>query len=154
MPRIHFPNFPLRLMLPTDRVAAAADGVKELVFRTLPSVNKARVAPLRLAQRARGAKSVLHPLAEGALTEYVLTRTRAVLAWLYPQVEIRTLLQRLYGFDVTRVDTVNYEGKKKRSRAGFFRKPDYKVAYVTMRQAVKFPAPPPPPAADKAKAKA
>jgi hypothetical protein len=42
MPRIHFPNFPLRLVLPVDRAAAATAGVKELVFRTLPSVNKAR----------------------------------------------------------------------------------------------------------------
>jgi hypothetical protein len=43
MPRIHFPNFPLRLVLPADRAAAAATGVKELVFRTIPSVNKARL---------------------------------------------------------------------------------------------------------------
>ena len=42
MPRIHFPNFPLRLVLPVDRAAAATEGVKELVFRTLPHVNKAR----------------------------------------------------------------------------------------------------------------
>jgi hypothetical protein len=44
MPRIHFPNFPLRLVLPVDRAAAATEGVKELVFRTLPSVNKARTS--------------------------------------------------------------------------------------------------------------
>jgi hypothetical protein len=47
MPRIHFPNFPLRLVLPVDRAAAATAGVKELVFRTLPSVNKARGHLLR-----------------------------------------------------------------------------------------------------------
>jgi len=42
MPRILFPNIPLRLVMPTDRVAAATQGVRELVFRTLPSVNKVR----------------------------------------------------------------------------------------------------------------
>lgn len=47
MPRIHFPNFPLRLVLPVDRAAAATEGVKELVFRTLPNVNKARAGSQR-----------------------------------------------------------------------------------------------------------
>jgi hypothetical protein len=51
MPRIHFPNFPLRLVLPVDRAAAATAGVKELVFRTLPSVNKARTHSRRNCAR-------------------------------------------------------------------------------------------------------
>jgi large subunit ribosomal protein L23 len=101
MPRILFASMPLRLVLPTDRAAAAADGVKELVFRTLPSFNK---------------------------------------------IEIRRMLERLYSLPVESVDTVNYEGKKKRSRAGYFRKPDFKVAYVKLTEAVKIPYVPPPPA--------
>ena len=100
MPKVHFANFPLRLVLPTDRVAAAADGVRQLVFRTLPSVNK---------------------------------------------IEIKRLLERLYALPVEAVHTANYEGKKKRSRGGFFRKPDFKVAYVKLKEAVRVPYSPPPP---------
>ena len=42
--------------------------------------------------------------------------------------------------------TANVEGKKKKSRGGFYRKPDFKLAYVKLREAVKIPAPPPKPA--------
>ena len=52
MPRILFASLPLRLMMPADRVAAAAQGVKELVFRTLPSANKVSRRVLRCAVRA------------------------------------------------------------------------------------------------------
>ena len=41
--------------------------------------------------------------------------------------------------------TANVEGKKKKSRGGFYRKPDFKLAYVKLREAVKIPAPPPKP---------
>ena len=52
MPRILFGSLPLRLMMPTDRVAAAAQGVKELVFRTLPSANKVSTCCAVLCVRA------------------------------------------------------------------------------------------------------
>ena len=108
MPRIHFPNLPLRLVLPVDRIAAAAVGVRELVFRTLPTATK---------------------------------------------LEIKRLLTGVYGLPVAQVNTANVEGKKKRSRGGFYRKPDYKAAYVKLSAAVKIPyTPPPPPPADKAAA--
>jgi large subunit ribosomal protein L23 len=105
MPRIHFPNLPLRLVLPVDRVAAAAVGVRDLVFKTLPTANK---------------------------------------------VEIKRLLTSMYGLPVETVNTANFEGKKKRSRGGFFRKPDFKAAYVKLSAAVKIPYTPPPPPKDKA----
>ena len=49
------------------------------------------------------------------------------------QLEIRQCLERVYGLDVAKVRTLNYEGKKKRGKYGFFRRPDYKKAYVTLR---------------------
>ena len=56
---------------------------------------------------------------------------------------------------MARVATANVEGKKKRSRGGMYRRPDFKLAYVKLSEAVKIPAPPPPPPkeADAAKAK-
>ena len=50
--------------------------------------------------------------------------------------------------------TANVEGKKKKSRGGFYRKPDFKLAYVKLREAVKIPAPPPKPKEEDAKAAA
>ena len=72
-----------------------------------------------------------------------------------PQIEIKQLLQRLYSIPVERVATANVEGKKKKSRGGYYRKPDFKLAYVKLSEAVRIPAPPPKPAekeADGAKA--
>ena len=101
---IHFPNIPMRLVMPADRVAAAAVGVRELVFRTIPSVNK---------------------------------------------VEIKRLLEGLYGLPVEKVNTANFDGKKKRNKGGFFRKPDFKNAYVKLSASVKIPYTPPPPPPEK-----
>ena len=42
------------------------------------------------------------------------------------QIQIRRFLESVYGLKVTSVHTVNYEGKKKRRKTGFFRTPDYK----------------------------
>ena len=61
------------------------------------------------------------------------------------QIEIKTLLERLYALPVARVATANVEGKKKRSRGGLYRRPDFKLAYVKLTEAVKIPAPPAPP---------
>mmetsp|Transcript_10608 Transcript_10608/g.31927 ORF Transcript_10608/g.31927 Transcript_10608/m.31927 type:complete len:103 (-) Transcript_10608:1837-2145(-) len=49
------------------------------------------------------------------------------------KLDIKTFLQRVYGLDVVRVQTLNVEGKKKRSNKGFYRLADYKKAYVTLR---------------------
>jgi hypothetical protein len=173
MPRIHFPNIPLRLVLPADRAAAAATGVKELVFRTLPSVNKARAAwravglvgAVGAAARACGRVSgacarAAHPMRTPHQNPASLPLTRARCAPPRPrpssQIEIRTLLERLYQLPVSKVATANVEGKKKRSRGGMYRRPDFKLAYVKLSEAVKIPAPPkaPPKAEADAKPKA
>ena len=49
------------------------------------------------------------------------------------QLEIRQYLERVYGLDVAKVRTLNYEGKKKQGKYGFYRRSDYKKAYVTLR---------------------
>ncbi|EHA8591305.1 50S ribosomal protein L23 [Cocos nucifera] len=47
------------------------------------------------------------------------------------KVEIRRVLESLYGFDVAKVRTLNMEGKKVKRGAFLAAKPDYKKAYVT-----------------------
>ncbi|OAY64320.1 uncharacterized protein LOC109706773 [Ananas comosus] len=48
------------------------------------------------------------------------------------KIEIRRVLESLYGFDVAEVRTLNMEGKKLRRGAFLAAKPDYKKAYVTL----------------------
>eukprot|EP00951_Prasinocladus_malaysianus_P047408 scaffold650339_cov45-Prasinocladus_malaysianus.AAC.1 len=43
--------------------------------------------------------------------------------------EIKGILEGVYGMDVASVQTINYEGKKKRSKYGFVRRPDWKKAH-------------------------
>lgn len=54
------------------------------------------------------------------------------------------MLERLYGLRVKAVETLNREGQMKRNaRFNYhYRVPDIKVAYVTLKEAVKFPPPP------------
>lgn len=47
--------------------------------------------------------------------------------------DLKRFLESVYGYDVEKVNTVVYEGKKKRDRYGFYRRPDWKKAYVTLR---------------------
>ena len=42
------------------------------------------------------------------------------------QIEIKRFLESVYGLKVEQVRTLNYEGKKKRRKTGFFRQSDYK----------------------------
>ena len=49
------------------------------------------------------------------------------------QLEIKQYLERLYGLRVAKVRTLNVEGTKKRSKHGFYRRPDFKKAYVTLK---------------------
>jgi large subunit ribosomal protein L23 len=44
------------------------------------------------------------------------------------QAEIKAFLESVYGLRVESVRTLNYEGRKKRGKGGFFRRPDYKKA--------------------------
>ena len=52
------------------------------------------------------------------------------------KTEIKSFLTDVHGIEVLKVDTANYEGKKKRNleRGNLFRKPDYKKVYVTLGQ--------------------
>ncbi|XP_008795555.2 uncharacterized protein LOC103711255 [Phoenix dactylifera] len=49
------------------------------------------------------------------------------------KVEIRRVLESLYGFEVAEVRTLNMEGKKVKRGPFLAAKPDYKKAYVTLR---------------------
>ncbi|XP_077213372.1 ribosomal protein L23/L15e family protein [Tasmannia lanceolata] len=49
------------------------------------------------------------------------------------KIEIKRVLESLYGFEVDKVRTLNMEGKKKKRGGILIAKPDYKKAYVTLR---------------------
>ena len=50
------------------------------------------------------------------------------------QPEIRQYLERVYNLNIASVRTLNVEGKKKRGKHGFYRRPDYKKVYVTLNK--------------------
>ncbi|CAL8468742.1 g8282 [Coccomyxa elongata] len=49
------------------------------------------------------------------------------------KIEIKQFLERVYGLKVAAIQTVNYEGKKKRRKTGYFLRSGYKKAYVTLK---------------------
>lgn len=49
------------------------------------------------------------------------------------KIEIKRVLESLYGFEIEKVRTLNMEGKKKKRGGLLIAKPDYKKAYVTLR---------------------
>ncbi|KAK5785316.1 uncharacterized protein LOC108470716 [Gossypium arboreum] len=49
------------------------------------------------------------------------------------KIEIKRVLESLYGFDVDKVRTLNMDGKKKKRGGFLIARPDYKKAYVTLR---------------------
>lgn len=49
------------------------------------------------------------------------------------KIEIKRVLESLYGFEVEKVSTLNMEGKKKKRGGLLIAKPDYKKAYVTLK---------------------
>ncbi|CAD7700782.1 unnamed protein product [Ostreobium quekettii] len=46
------------------------------------------------------------------------------------KLEIKAFLESVYGMEVEKVNTLNYEGKKKRRKYGMVQRPDWKKAYV------------------------
>lgn len=50
------------------------------------------------------------------------------------KVEIKRVLESLYGFEVEKVHTLNMDGKKKKRGGILIAKPDYKKAYVTLKK--------------------
>ena len=51
-----------------------------------------------------------------------------------PQPELKGYLTEVYGLDVEKINTLNYEGKKKRGKHGYYRNADWKKAYVTLKR--------------------
>ncbi|XP_022774972.1 uncharacterized protein LOC111316967, partial [Durio zibethinus] len=49
------------------------------------------------------------------------------------KIEIKRVLESLYGFDVEKVRTLNMKGKKKKRGGFLIARPDYKKAYVTLK---------------------
>ncbi len=49
------------------------------------------------------------------------------------QREIKSFLEKVYDLQVDEVRTINYLGKKKRDKFGFYRRPDWKKAYVFLK---------------------
>ncbi|KAK6923760.1 Ribosomal protein L25/L23 [Dillenia turbinata] len=49
------------------------------------------------------------------------------------KIEIKRVLESLYGFEVEKVHTLNMEGKKKKRGGFLIAKPDYKKAYITLK---------------------
>ncbi|GJU68973.1 nucleotide-binding alpha-beta plait domain-containing protein [Tanacetum coccineum] len=49
------------------------------------------------------------------------------------KIEIKRVLESLYGFEVDEVRTLNMDGKRKKRGGLLIAKPDYKKAYVTLR---------------------
>ncbi|KAK3008919.1 hypothetical protein RJ639_014701 [Escallonia herrerae] len=49
------------------------------------------------------------------------------------KIEIKRVLESLYGFEVEKVQTLNMDGKKKKRGGLLIAKPDYKKAYVTLK---------------------
>lgn len=50
-------------------------------------------------------------------------------------------MQKVYGLDIASVETLNYEGAKKRkgNTAYFYREPDWKKVYVRLKSPVTIP---------------
>lgn len=51
------------------------------------------------------------------------------------QAEIKSFLERVYGVEVEKVRTANYEGKKKRGKQGFYRWAQFAVCACCRRGA-------------------
>ncbi|KAA8530858.1 hypothetical protein F0562_005518 [Nyssa sinensis] len=49
------------------------------------------------------------------------------------KIEIKRVLESLYGFEVEKVRTLNMDGKKKKRGGLLVAKPDYKKAYITLK---------------------
>ena len=50
------------------------------------------------------------------------------------KTQIKQAIEDIFGVDVASVNTVNREGKRKRSRTGYGQRKDTKRAYVTLRE--------------------
>ncbi|KAG7670949.1 hypothetical protein KSW81_004377 [Nannochloris sp. 'desiccata'] len=80
----------------------------------------------------------LIPLSEAQQTLYEKTGFLKDLAFkTLPQVnkaEVKQFLEKAHGLKVESVRTLNVEGKKKRSKTGFYRRVDYKKVFVSLKE--------------------
>ncbi|CAM6085773.1 unnamed protein product [Calypogeia fissa] len=111
---IHFANLPLRLLLPKT-----LDNVKEVAFKTIPNASKV-------------SRNYRDQLAFRLVATFLLS---------IPNIEIKRVLESVYGLEVEKVHTLNMEGKKKLNRKSgtHYRRPDYKKAYVVLKNPVSLP---------------
>ena len=141
------PNLPIRLVPlsePAQKAYEATGFVKQLVFKTVPSVGKVR----RERERGRwesgrkkkrgGAARLGRPGGGGGgrrppTTSLHLPSPFFPSRHLLSQLEIREYLRSVYNLDVASVRTLIAQGKKKRGKHGHYRRPDVKKAFVTLK---------------------
>ena len=141
----HFVNFPLRLLPLTPKqqnFVNSTGSLKEIVFKTVPSVGKVCFHILPSYQST----SRVHPKHDFTfMLNFRQTCSDSMhnaisAGFTYQphsfgmQFEIRQYLERIYGLTVKDIRTLNVEGKKKRTKYGYYRRTDYKKAYVTLKE--------------------
>jgi large subunit ribosomal protein L23 len=81
-------------------------------------------------------------VAETFRTRYVKLRTTPSMT----KIEIKQILEKLYGAKIERVNTLNVYGKRRRYLGRFeSRDQDYKTAYIKLSEEVELPRDPRPP---------
>ena len=116
---IYFPSMVMEMMPLSRAVQAALNRgrlPREVQFRVPPRANKVRGGGPRAAAAL--------PRPGGAMPRVLTPPGR--------QVEIKKYLEQVYDLRVRKVNTANYEGKVKRSKAGLYKRPDWKKAYVML----------------------
>ncbi len=114
------PNFPLKLIPLSEAqqtIYEKTGFLKDLAFKTVPQVNKVR-CHLKLIWQTMTcppAPPLTLPLSQ-------------------LQAEVKAFLEKAYGLDVDSVRTLNVEGKKKRSKHGYYRRADFKKVYVSLKE--------------------
>ena len=125
--KVLLPYIPLR-MLP-HATKFVGDKVKQCVFITRPNFTKVR----RIRGRARRAGGA------GARRARRRRPADACARACVRQVEVKNYLEAAHDLDIDYVHTCNYEGKKKKftnrrtKKVTFFRRPDFKKAFVTFK---------------------
>ncbi|KAL6766884.1 MRPL23 [Auxenochlorella protothecoides x Auxenochlorella symbiontica] len=80
----------------------------------------------------------LYPLSKAQQAIYETTGTVKELVFRTTpkanKAEIKEHLEKVYGLSVEKVNTCNYLGRKKHGKAGFYRRPDYKKAFVFLKE--------------------
>ncbi|KAI3499840.1 hypothetical protein L1887_35653 [Cichorium endivia] len=96
-------------------------------FRAFNSIMGSRLGR-RVVNFANIPIKLLMPTSFSKITEIALKTIPSA-----SKIEIKRVLESLYGFEVDEVRTLNMDGKKKKRGGILIAKPDYKKAYVTLR---------------------